>query len=224
MIDEVLSAPPSRGQKPRPLAVVVRRELTEVDVKTLWDLPPGGLEAETRPLVRLRYQHHYLARLLAEGRPDAECHLCTGYSISRISILKNDPAFRELITYYQSQVEEVYINVHQRLAAVGLNSIEELMDRLDNDPDRFTNRELMELSELGLDRSGYGPQSKVHHTSEAVLTSDVLARLKDELAKRSLGTVRALPQSGERPSGGGPIIEGTVAKEPTPQGGEGSGA
>jgi hypothetical protein len=224
LIDEVLAPPPARGRKARPLEISFRRELNEGDVQALWDVPEGGLESTVRPLVKLRYQHHYLARLLAEGRPNEECALCTGYDPARISVLKSDPAFSELITYYKTQVQEVYINVHERLAALGLNSVEELMDRLDVQPEKFTNRELMELGALGLDRAGFGPQSKVHHTTGPVLTADVMARLKDELAKRSLGQVRTLTQGSGRAPDGGPIIEGTLATESEAEGSEGQGS
>lgn len=224
LIDEVLSPPPPRGRKAQPLEISFRRELNEADVQALWDVPEGGLESTTRPLVKLRYQHHYLARLLAEGRSGADCALYTGYDPSRISILKQDPAFSELITYYKTQVDEVYVNVHERLAALGLNSAEELMDRLDVQPEKFTNRELMELSALGLDRAGFGPQSKVHHTTGPVLTPDVMARLKDELAKRSLGQVRTLTQGSGRAPDGGPIIDGTLAPESSQARGEGEGS
>ena len=223
IIDEVMAAPPARGRKPKPLAVTVKRELSEADVQTLWDLPEGGLESGVRPLVKLRYQHHYLARLLAEGQSEQVCHIHTGYDPNRISVLKRDPAFAELVEYYKGQVEQVYISVHERLAALGINTIEELQDRLETDPGKFTNRELMELSELTLDRAGFNPTTKIQHNTTLSVSPDVLQRLKDELAKRSGGEVRPLTSSSARSGGGGLLIEGTVASESPPEGSEGEG-
>jgi len=79
--------------------------------------------------------------------------MITGYSPSRISILQADPAFAELVAYYATQAEQVYLDVHQRLAALGIASMDELQERLESDPESFKNRELMSLVELTMDRT-----------------------------------------------------------------------
>jgi hypothetical protein len=94
-----------------------------------------------------------LARLLAEGRKSEECSLITGYSTTRIWILKQDPAFKDLVAYYAAQTEAKFLDVHERLAALGMSTLDELQERLESDPDGFKNRELMELAEFALDRS-----------------------------------------------------------------------
>lgn len=148
----------ARGRRSEPLHMEVRRELNGADVEELLNPSPKGVK--TMPLAKLRNTHHLLARLLAEGRSGAECSAMTGYSPSRISILKSDPAFVELVHHYQGQVEEIFVNVHERLAALGMSTIEELMERLEHDPDAISNRELMELASLCLDRSSAPPKNK----------------------------------------------------------------
>lgn len=223
LISEVMGPPPSRGRRPTlQITACYKRDLNQSDIRALWDLPNGALESTTGTLVKLRFQHHALARLIAEGRPDTESSLITGYDPARISILKRDPAFSSLVQYYKEQVKEVFVNVHERLAALGLNTVEELMQRLDETPDSFTNRELMELAALGLDRSGVGPSSRVDHNHKHSLSPDVLQRLKDELASRTVGAVRALP-SNSPGSGSGVIIEHEpLAGTETPTGSEGT--
>jgi hypothetical protein len=216
--------PPARGRRAATnVSASYERDLTEADVQALRDLPEGGLGAITSPLRKLRFQHHTLARLLAEGKSQVEAALVTGYSESYISIIKNDPAFKSLVTYYQEQVQEVFVSVHERLAALGMNTIEELQERLAETPDSFTNRELMELSELTLDRTGYGPTSK-HQVNDTGLPQELVERLKHELATRSKGQVRSLPQGNPRLEGGGPVIEGTLAPAQAPEGSEGEGS
>lgn len=148
--------PSARGKRATPIVLEYVRDLNEGDLEMILNPPPKGIE--TSPLMKLRNTHHQLARLMAEGRPQAECSLITGYCPSRISILKNDPAFKELVAYYQTQAEAVYLNVHERLAALGMSTIEELQERLESDPERFTNKELMDLGELLLDRTVAPPK------------------------------------------------------------------
>lgn len=141
----------ARGKKAMPLSMEFERELGPSDLPLILEPPPQG--AFTPPLARIRNSHHMLARLLAEGKSGQEASLVTGYAPSRISILQNDPAFSELVVYYKGQVEAKYLDVHERLAMLGLSTLDELQARLEEDPDSFKNRELMELAEFALDRS-----------------------------------------------------------------------
>ena len=146
----------ARGRRTVPLSIEVVRELNTGDLEVLANPPKQGIT--TTPLAKLRHTHHMLARLIAEGRPGVECSAITGYSQSRISILKHDPAFEELVEYYKGQAEAKYLDVHERLAGLGIDTIEELQDRLASEPEKFSARELMELAELTLDRSVAPPK------------------------------------------------------------------
>jgi hypothetical protein len=147
----------ARGRRPAPAPVLgYVRELNAGDIHLLLNPPPQGLKST--PLVKLRHQHHMLARLLAEGRKPQEVMAITGYSGSRISILQNDPAFKELVAYYQSNTQEVYLDMHSRLATLGEATIEELRERLEDNPEGFSQKELMALAELTLDRSVAPPK------------------------------------------------------------------
>lgn len=146
----------ARGRQAAPLAISVKRELTIADKEELEHPSPKGTEIQ--PLAKLRHTHHMAARLLAEGRPPGEVALVTGYSNSRISILQQDPAFAELVEYYRTQVTTAYVNVHERLAALGLATVDELQERLEADPESFKNRELMDLATMLLDRTVAPPK------------------------------------------------------------------
>lgn len=146
----------ARGRRSAHLELVILRELNEGDLDLLANPPPQG--QITQPLQRLRHTHHMLARLIAEGRPGVECSMITGYCQSRISILQKDPAFQELVSYYAQQTEAKYLDVHERLAALGIDTIEELHERLHTEPGKISTRELMELAELTLDRSVAPPK------------------------------------------------------------------
>ena len=163
-LDQLVKIGSGRGGKrpARPLAIEVVRELGDEDLPAI--LSPAPLECVTSAVKTLRSSHHTLARLLAEGRKPGECSTITGYSLSRISILQNDPAFQELKAYYSAQLEPVYLNVHERLAQVGTDALEVIQERLDTDPDGFKNSELLAIVESTMDRSVApakgGPQAR----------------------------------------------------------------
>lgn len=140
----------ARGRQAAPLSMVVLRELTLEDMALAAAEPPKG--SKTPLLKKMRQSHHLLARMLAQGTPQTEASLATGYSVSRISILKNDPAFQDLAAYYSAQVKETYLDVHAKLASVGMDAVESLHEDLENGD--LTVKDKLALAELALDRSG----------------------------------------------------------------------
>ena len=140
------------GQRPgQPLAMEYVRDLGQADLELV--LNPPALLATTPAIKQIRHIHHMLARCLAEGHKQSEASLITGLSASRISILQDDPSFKELVTYYSQQVEARYLDVHARVGALGLSVVDELQDRLLDQPEGFSNGQLRELMETCLDRS-----------------------------------------------------------------------
>jgi len=207
------SIPPARGRRTR-LVAEKRRDIVASDIEAMDSARP--LEQVT-PVQQLRHQHHLLARLLAEGKQITEAACITGYSIAYVSRLKTqDRAFRDLIDYYRSQVAEVFVDVHQRLAGLGLNTVEELQERLAEKPESFSNRELMELGELCMDRSGNGPTSTQRSVVQ-ILTTEDIERLKNEVSRRSTGKILDITPNYSRVRVGGAGTEGTVAQDATPR-------
>lgn len=131
------------------------REIGEEDKEELLLPEPKG--SENPPIRKMRDTHHALARLLAEGRKGVEAAGILGLSQSWVSILKNDPAFQELLSYYRSQKEAIYLDVHARMARLGLDAVSEIHERLLTDPENFELKELLAIVELTADRS-FAPQ------------------------------------------------------------------
>lgn len=196
-----LKPPPARGRKSSQLNIAKKRDLTEADIGALWDVPEGGLKSETNQVLRIRNTHHALARLLAEGRKQVEVSAITGYSPSYISSIQNDPAFKNLVAYYKGQVEETFTSVHERLAALSMLSAEELQQRLTENPEEFTVRELNELLSLSADRTGFGPQSRNVNLNVNV---DLAARLEKARVRSGLGEGSYVPQGSPEVSGPAP--------------------
>lgn len=206
---ELLEIPAARGRRSQ-LSIEKRRDMVASDVEALATAKP--LEQVT-PVSQLRHQHHLLARLIAEGKSLTEAGMITGYSVTYISRLKTqDKAFQELIAYYQSNVEEIYYSVHEILKGLGLNTVQELMARLADDPDSFRNRELMEIAAMALDRAGFGPVQTTKH-SIAGLSPEDIAAMKAAIEARSSGTIKLISPNDSR-ANRGTIIE----QDPAPSG------
>jgi len=149
--DEFFDIGPARGASRRPkadLTFEVIRSLTAEDMAELET--PSPLGSQPLPIQQLRASHHQLAQLLAQGRPDQEVSLITGYSPSRISILKKDPTFQELLASYREIREQVFADTLERMRVLGLSTLDELQERLESSPERWSNRELMEMADLML--------------------------------------------------------------------------
>ncbi len=139
----------ARGRKSKDSQLAYVRDLNESDAACFGQ----NVGAVIRPLARLRNRHHHLARLLAEGIKQVEASAITGYAQSSISILLQDPAFQELLEYYSTQKQQIFVDVHERLAAVGMQALEELADRLEEAPEKLSIGQLESLVQTTFDRS-----------------------------------------------------------------------
>jgi len=136
-----------------PLQLAIVRELTEEDLPALREgaKVPGRVNLRT-----MRNSHHKLAQLLAVGHSETEASLLTGYSPSWISQLKGDLAFQSLMEYYQKNQQEIFVDVVERAKVLGLTALEELQERLEQAPEEFSKRELMEVVDLAVNKVGGG--------------------------------------------------------------------
>jgi hypothetical protein len=136
------------GRRPQGAALIMEldRELGPEDFQHL----ANAVGSTTPSLLKIRHQHHQLAQLLARGHSQTHASFLSGYSVSRISILLQDPMFQNLVAYYQGTEELAHIEVMERMQALGISTLDELQARMEENPDKFQNRELMELAELTL--------------------------------------------------------------------------
>lgn len=138
------------------------------------------------PLANIRDPHHTLARLVAQDKPTVEVAAITGYSPARINTLRADPAFRELVAHYAEQERSAEADISQQIKHAALTSLSILQERLETEPDSFSNKELREIANSGLDRIGHGPQSKVdiRVTDQHKVIEQLSMALRQELGGR----------------------------------------
>jgi hypothetical protein len=182
------------GGPSRPVEGQVVRSLNESDL-TLLNLP----RREERPgLQRIRDNHHALARALSMGLSNPEAAMVTGFSESRISFLKNDPTFRELISHYHKNKESALADLHDRMAQLSMDAINILAERIETDPTSFGHSELRKIIETTADRTGFGPK-----TTQVNVNLDLADRLN-----------RARQRAGLRTEGDGPCRTLDLRAEP----------
>jgi hypothetical protein len=171
------------GRAKKALSTGLPVDLDEDDLRRLAE----PRESTAEPIKKLRERHHALARMLATGMAPGEAAIACGYSSSRVSILQGDPTFRELVSHYADLRTERYFDGLQVMAELHMDAVEEIRDRLENEPEEFTIGQLMELTKLTADRTGKGPTTKTE--------VDVKVGLADRL---QAGYARALAARGMR--------------------------
>ena len=156
------------GRAPN-LSATVMRPLVQADLALLAE------EKGSKPsaIKRLSDRHHALARNLAAGMGESEAAIIVGLTLSRVSILKNDPAFTELLEFYRADVTRVYRDMHEKLHGVATTALNILEERLEDEPDSVSIPQLLEITKMGADRSGHGPQ-----TTSLNINVDMAARLE----------------------------------------------
>ncbi len=111
------------------------------------------------PLKRLSERHRNLARYIASGMEPSEVSAVSGYTNERINQLLKDQCFKNLVEFYSKERDIVFQSVQEQLAGMAKDAVEELQERLETDPESLSASVLIEMSKMGLDRTGHGPQS-----------------------------------------------------------------
>lgn len=190
------------------------RDLTVEDLARLDEPRPTAVP---EPLKKIRDSHHALARAIATGMRPAEAALVTGYSVARISVLQNSPAFMALVDFYRSNVNEAFAGLLERMAGLAIDVLEELRDRLESAPESLSNQVLLQLFEKLADRTGHGPQSTLR-TVNLNITAAELEALKEPINEAERVEVSQIDR---RPSLGAPYREPVATNSSAGSGGEG---
>lgn len=164
--------------EPAGLVMELQRTLAPEDLAML------ALEPVKQPtLKKIRDSHHALARTLASGISNTDAARITGFDPGYISIMKADPAFQELLTFYEEHDEVQQADLRERMTLIALDVSAEIRDRIHNDPESFSHSEMRQLLTNLADRVGFGPSSTVHATVDVTenLSYDEQRKLYDAL-------------------------------------------
>lgn len=166
------------------------RKLESLSVEVLGEITPQDLaEVETereepqQKLHQLRDSHHRAAQCVADGFRDSDICSIVGYTPSYLSSLKRDPAFSHLVEHYKEQNAGILVDVKERLAGLSLDALNLIQERMNLEGDTISLKDLKDLAALGLDRTGFGPQSTLQ-TQNVHLTGEDLAEIKKKAQER----------------------------------------
>lgn len=170
------------GRAKKPVNADIARPLTQEDLLLLGEERGVQKPKQLSSLAMLSERHRNLARLLAMGKTDWECSVITGYTPSRISILKSDPAMKNLIAHYSEEKDIVYVQAHEKMAQVVSTALDVLQERLEDEEQvkEMSTNQILQIIEVSADRSGLGPSSK----SEVSVNVNIATRL-EEARKRA---------------------------------------
>lgn len=162
-----------RGRRQNALSAVAVRPLSEADIAVL----TSGVRAKTpdRPIKRLRDRHHMIARLLANGKTPSEISLITGMDLPRISVLRNDPTFKQLVADYGKIEDGLEADFVERMAMLSKTAVEEIQARIEDSEEPLPITSLLEIAKFAADRTGHGPITKQMNTNVNVDLSSRLA-------------------------------------------------
>ncbi|HEY9155571.1 MAG TPA: hypothetical protein VIM69_10590 [Opitutaceae bacterium] len=179
------------GRAPAVIELELAGEIREEDLRAL-ALPR---QSSAPPLKRLRDRHHRLAQLLASGETERDAAIICGYDLSRVSILKNDPAFKELLEFYRSKQMEKFDGFGNKLATIANEAADLLIEKLEDEDEaeKLTVPQLMALAELGADRIGYGKQTNSTSLNVNVGLADSLSEARKRVAERRAKVIDARP-------------------------------
>lgn len=176
-----------RSTRSEPWQLVYDRDLTADDLVLLSAAlthVPDDLKA---PLARIGEPHHALARAVAQGKGNVEISALYGYSPSRIATLRDDPTFQELVLHYEEQFESARADIDSQVQHLALKAKQILLDRMDEEPDSFSNKDLKDMMTAGLDRIGHGPSST--HRVDINNPARALEAMTAELDRQAKGRV-----------------------------------
>ena len=166
------------GRASKAFSAEFERELGLDDVESLQSergvAPPQ--------IIHIRERHHALARHIAEGKKPGEAAVLCRYSQSRMSILLADPAFTELVSHYRGIVNDQFVDFQTKLAELALDAALILQSRMEDTPDDLSDALILQVIQVGADRTGHGPTQKTELNIKVGL-ADRLTAAQDRIAK-----------------------------------------
>lgn len=170
----------TRGRAPLRLPTVLGvRSLTSDEVESHAAREIG---VKASPLQRISSRHRHLAHLTASGMSTSEAAVAVGLSISRVSILKADPTFQELVARREKELADAGLGFHEKAEGLTLDMLDELQERIELDPDSFSIDELLDgVTKIG-DRTGHAPK-RVEEKHHFFNIGDRLAQARERATK-----------------------------------------
>ena len=101
----------------------------------------------------------------------------------------------ELVDHYRTEINEVFIDAQKKIADLLVDSADIIAERMEENPDGFTNNQLLEILKTTADRSGHGPTSTQKVEGTVVhATPRQIEEIKQKVRKESNGKTQQISQ------------------------------
>lgn len=155
---------------------------------------------------QIRDHHHRLAVLVAQGKRTGEIAAETGMSLSRISILKSDPAFQQLVAAYRDKCQEIEFDAYATVVAkrqhLELLLLEAMEARVTDAEELIDIRSMLDMYADMADRNGHSKVLKSQRLNVNMDLADGLAEARQRELRLSAadGGVRELERADSKPA------------------------
>lgn len=153
----------------------------------------------------IRARHHAIARSIVAGLSDQEIISAHKTSAANLTILRQSPAFQDLLSVYLEGALEETLNMRARIMAAASDALDELHARIvEEDGPAIPTATLLKATTDLLDRAGHSPINRLHVKQERGLSPSTIEALKAELAPAPCIVVEAPAAAG---AGAEPEVE-----------------
>lgn len=192
LLADVEQSTRGRGKATQVIDIYSTRELHQADLDAVASAKVGVATAPT--LQNIRASHHRIAKMIAQGVRLVEISRITGYSPGRLTVLKDSPAFADLVAQYSNMVSDAFADTVAKMKDVTDTALQILDERLSDEPESFSNGMLVDVVTKIGDRAGYAPVQKTASVS-IPLDADILTSIKEKVRSKQNGSVTNISQS-----------------------------
>ena len=172
------------GRAAIPVEIYEVTPIKEADLEQILGDSTSSIQSGT--LKNITARHHRVAMLLAEGHGTPYVCRVTSYTRAYIGILQQDPAFKELLHYYQDRVRREQVDSVEEMSYLEASLLDKLKIMLDEDNGELSPEFILKAFEAISSRVGHPAVSRsdVRQLSAVVNASDL-----ENLRSRSNGDV-----------------------------------
>lgn len=183
-----------RNRVPATEVFLAMEPLTAADIAAMQAHVNSGnsLGVKAVDIKALRHTHHRLAQMLAVGVDETVAAKLCNYSVSRVSILKGDPAFAELLAHYSEEVKEEWADFVGTAANLSMDFLQELQRKLDEEPEKFSPSAIMEAIKILADRTGHAPVQKTQNVNINLNMGDKLKAARERANQAELQQITSV--------------------------------
>lgn len=157
----------------------------EIEDEHLEMISSGVPRSRGSSLKRISERHKAMARAIANGTAVSDVAFYFSLEVMSVRHLMRDPAFKNLVAFYQRAEDEIVMSTQERLTRASNEALDLIQERFENEETRakITIPQALEVAQMGADRTGNGPQSSTVAVNVHVGLADRLKAARERAAE-----------------------------------------